>query len=573
MPPKKVKRSDGLTTGDTLADSGALGNVGGRATHGRGRGGLKDMLNMPTDIIHEIVRHLHPRDLLGLSWSSKALHAFLMRKSSVCIWKESLKNSEDLPPCPEQLIEPAWFALLFSTSCTACGTGNSAEPLWEFYARFCESCQDTMTLKVPSGHTSVFGDKWVIYKEIPTNMFNKVCVAKDDVAVYLKSQLDELIETWEKLSKCNDHEKLAMFIGTQILQVRAIAKHASICANWAKREVESRDDALSRERFAEIVSRLHALGWGPELSFLERHHYRALVAHEQVWVPKKLTDRVWNNMRGEMVQIVQNIRDAFPELDFTERLHGRSTALYSALEELVECPEAQADELSHTDIALMPEVREIMCAPEGVEVNRDTFIALRKHMGAMVEGRRSRVHDDLRALLTRQRGASEASSESGSGTGVDPLDLATTMFRSPYRPGIQRQSDAYCAFIAQAAWYYSDQLFFHVDLCIVHKPSEEALKLIQLCGKDPKTVTVKEMDALDVRFVVDDKTIMTWRAAMSHQDARRWREVSQAKECEREIASHSVKDPTSQCEYLTLAPYSPAANGIYEVELQLREND
>jgi len=334
-------------------------------------------------------------------------------------------------------------------------------------------------------------------------------------------------------------------------------------------------------------------------------------------------------MRGEMVQIVQNVRSAHPELELAERLHGRSTALYSALEELVECPEAQADELSKTEIALMPEVRDIMCAPQGAEVNQDTFIALREHMGAMVEGRRSRVCDDLRALLTRARGANEASTESDSGTGADPLDLATTMFRSPnagssererflfypeilrYRHRYKAGSDAYCDFIAQAMWLFSDSLFFRVDLCLVHKPSEEALRLIQLCGKDPKTATVKEMDSLDVRFVVDDKTIMTWRAAMSHQDAKWWRgekwqwrlaspeEVSQAKECEREIrrsslwkcircpprtsnptsfdaalshldAVHSVKDPTSQYEYLTLAPGSPAANGVYEVELQRR---
>jgi len=296
MPPKKVKRSAGSSdvkgnlTASTGTDSGAQRKSDGKAIRGRGRGGL-NMLSMPTDIIDEIMRHLHPRDLLSLSWSSKALHAFLMKKSSAYIWKESLKNVEDLPPCPGQLIEPAWVALLFSPSCTACGTGNSAEPLWEFYARFCEFCKDTMTLEVPSGRTSVLGDKWVIYKEIPSNMFNKICVATSDVAVYLKSQLDELIETWEKLSKCNDHEKLAMFIGMQILQVRAIAKHVSLCADWAKREARSRENELLKERLAEIVSRLRALGWSPELSFLKRHQYRTLTGHEQVCVPKKLTDR------------------------------------------------------------------------------------------------------------------------------------------------------------------------------------------------------------------------------------------------------------------------------------------
>ena len=39
-------------------------------------------------------------------------------------------------------------------------------------------------------------------------------------------------------------------------------------------------------------------------------------------------------------------------------------------------------------------------------------------------------------------------------------------------------------------------------------------KLLEICGKDPATVTTTEMDASDFRFVLNDE-VMDWRAAVS----------------------------------------------------------
>ncbi|KAH9928199.1 uncharacterized protein B0H18DRAFT_1210452, partial [Fomitopsis serialis] len=112
MPPRIIKR---LKTPMVSADLKV------RNTRSRTRSGLQDsdMLNMPMDIIHEILRHLLPHDLLSLTRTSKAFHAFLMRKSSAYYWKQSLKQVDGpLPRCPKELIEPAWVALVFSPICT-----------------------------------------------------------------------------------------------------------------------------------------------------------------------------------------------------------------------------------------------------------------------------------------------------------------------------------------------------------------------------------------------------------------------------------------------------------------------
>lgn len=60
-----------------------------------------------------------PRDLLNLSRTSRAFHQLLLRRSAACCWKQALQRLEGLPPCPKELVEPAWVRFLYSRStCT-----------------------------------------------------------------------------------------------------------------------------------------------------------------------------------------------------------------------------------------------------------------------------------------------------------------------------------------------------------------------------------------------------------------------------------------------------------------------
>ncbi|EPS96273.1 hypothetical protein FOMPIDRAFT_1130802, partial [Fomitopsis schrenkii] len=88
-----------------------------------------------------ILMHFHPRDLLNLSRTSKAFHGFLMRRSSARIWKEALRRVEALPPCPTDLIEPAWAALVFWPFCMVCGGDINTKVIWAFLVRLCKTCR------------------------------------------------------------------------------------------------------------------------------------------------------------------------------------------------------------------------------------------------------------------------------------------------------------------------------------------------------------------------------------------------------------------------------------------------
>ncbi|KZT74587.1 hypothetical protein DAEQUDRAFT_200444 [Daedalea quercina L-15889] len=178
MPPKKVKRfaaSSDVTGSSSLVASENVGTQrksGGKIIRGRGRGGLKDMLNMPIDIIQEITRRLHPRDLLHLSWKSKSIHAFFMKRTAAYTWKLSLATVPGLPPCPDQLIEPAWATLLFSSYCTGCGTSCTTQPIWEFRARFCQQCYRTKTVASEDPvHDVTPENKWSMSEEIGIALF------------------------------------------------------------------------------------------------------------------------------------------------------------------------------------------------------------------------------------------------------------------------------------------------------------------------------------------------------------------------------------------------------------------
>ncbi|KZT74593.1 hypothetical protein DAEQUDRAFT_734844 [Daedalea quercina L-15889] len=243
--------------------------------------------------------------------------------------------------------------------------------------------------------------KYDIYRDIPPLIFNQSHITKHRKRdVYLRFQVMEVIDTWDKLTKAKEREKLVMFIGTQVLQVREIVEHAALCVRWANRQVALRESERAQLKSERLQER--------------KEGYTPLLQHKQV---KVLTDRVWQNMREDLTRIVQGVRDAHPDFASTEMLFIRTKVLEGALKELVRCPKVQAEDLKAVDLALMPEIRHIMCAPAEVEVNKESFIALQDQLGGMVE--RWKFHSD----------SGEYSAPWDPSNGADPLELATTMFR------------------------------------------------------------------------------------------------------------------------------------------------
>jgi hypothetical protein len=65
-----------------------------------------------------VFRNLPPYDLLRLARTTKSLRSILLSKNARSVWIDALEAVAGLPPCPEDMSEPAYTRLTFDTQCS-----------------------------------------------------------------------------------------------------------------------------------------------------------------------------------------------------------------------------------------------------------------------------------------------------------------------------------------------------------------------------------------------------------------------------------------------------------------------
>jgi len=100
---------------------------------------LSMMLEMPYDIIFEILSLLTPKDLLSMTRANRALREMLTSVQSRHIWRVS-RASFGMPECPKDIPDASWANLFFSSRCQECGSvfGKHLQPV--FCRRVCLNC-------------------------------------------------------------------------------------------------------------------------------------------------------------------------------------------------------------------------------------------------------------------------------------------------------------------------------------------------------------------------------------------------------------------------------------------------
>ncbi|PIL34378.1 hypothetical protein GSI_03153 [Ganoderma sinense ZZ0214-1] len=125
-----------------------------------------------------IAAYVSPLDLIHLSHTSRQLCRLFMSKTSRTTWKTVLGNVPELPPCPGDMCEPLYAALVFGKYCFGCGVEDA---FWVDYAlrlRVCETCykanvvEGTEVLKsLPQDTRHIIND--VLFMLVPSaNIFN-----------------------------------------------------------------------------------------------------------------------------------------------------------------------------------------------------------------------------------------------------------------------------------------------------------------------------------------------------------------------------------------------------------------
>ncbi|KAI0755824.1 hypothetical protein C8Q74DRAFT_325216 [Fomes fomentarius] len=107
----------------------------------RGWGELVRVLNLPPELLLEIMSHLHPKNLLNMTRANKFLYGMTMRNRGV--WNNSFALVDGLPPRPDNVSGPYYASLLFERRCMACGqTGHANRVDYALLIRFCNACKD-----------------------------------------------------------------------------------------------------------------------------------------------------------------------------------------------------------------------------------------------------------------------------------------------------------------------------------------------------------------------------------------------------------------------------------------------
>ncbi|KAJ7199245.1 hypothetical protein GGX14DRAFT_662509 [Mycena pura] len=366
--------------------------------------GKRPLLDLPLDIFLEILKIVHPLDLLYLSRTNKALRKFLLDRSSAkFIWRTSLERAKERPPkCPSYTDEVQWTRLLFEEVCHVCGAplehDHSFDPIWwEFGARYCSECCTNLLVveglprKLTKGCAGGTKVRWA-------DIFPRVN------GYYLVEDIDSFVAKYS--TSVTEAEKTTL-IQERRNQTKVLNDHARICRTWMspivkarKIELEQRKDA----RWAAIKAKVREAGWNNRFSeYISRWDSRG-------------NDRAqeWNKIGP---QFLKDLEDRVKGMVMKDRFEALSTAFGKQLTTVTQ-PLAFPPRM--VDVALLPEVRAILEGDLKLEITaEDLKAALESKLPDLLAAWSDAFQTQLRE---RTRAALKLSSD------VDPFDYALAYF-------------------------------------------------------------------------------------------------------------------------------------------------
>ncbi|KAJ7575589.1 hypothetical protein C8J56DRAFT_974915 [Mycena floridula] len=282
------------------------------------RGLLEQLLGAPLDILYEIFCCLEPLDILRLSRTSKDLRSLLMRESSAFVWRKARDNVSGLPGPPNGITEAQYANLVFAGSCHHCGSPTRfTEMIWELRMRCCKKC-------IEKRFQSAY---WREY-DLPEDVFKKVLtvllgcrrfvrrsrINPNEIAVLEEHYTPGLEKALREYSKLKIDAARQDWLTRKGEEKGSITEWADECSAWAIDRADEQAQIIKEakaKRHDEIVRRLTELGWGEALEEMEGHEYQSdLRSYKHVNQVKELTEESWAKIRSEMVEWMEDAREA-----------------------------------------------------------------------------------------------------------------------------------------------------------------------------------------------------------------------------------------------------------------------
>ncbi|KAF9646073.1 hypothetical protein BDM02DRAFT_3189139 [Thelephora ganbajun] len=551
---------------------------GSEAKQTRRRSGrLSKLPAMPLDVMYEIFSLLHPRDLLRMSWTTKAFRGVLTDRSSKLIWKMSLASVDELPPCPRDLAEPAYAALLFGPYCSGCAKPRSSV-VWEFRRRFCKPCLADAVIDY-FGAWNIIGNKGLhaTLKQIRVHgigefmprIFMKVAHHGRNI-YYLKEDIERFAD--EALKMQSSGRDLLDLVNRCESSREARSNHVSRMEAWERLQAQDKKEELKEAKFQRLYSVLEKLfeeGWGDELSE-NLGSYCGLDEVTGVGISKPLTEKGWAEIKAPVLAFMESRKARRVSQEQRERLNARVATLRVSIF-------AYKRSLHPTD-DFIPLVSDVCWVPDILDTilngDDESFVTL-------VEGLPDRL-PQLSTEIYRRRAEQITSILPWEGAMLESLELATAWFtcwlcnvalrhQEVFKhlcfrtcpPEVTRPQMQLLEFTGNPWASPMEKLLFAEGI------SKAIRKVVLTCGGDPDKMTCHELDDIPCRIAwfqgVLSLQVIDWRQLVrklqvldkekgkgKDVDKLEWRvlkpdELSEFRQCETpsEKKHHSVQVVTN----------------------------
>ncbi|GBE80369.1 hypothetical protein SCP_0300840 [Sparassis crispa] len=479
-------------------------------------------------------------DLLNLARSSKPLRDILLSRSLVTAWKKARSNVKDLPDCPPDLDEPGYANLLFLPHCHFCFNAKVFKPMWRSRVRCCKACFD-------SNFVDMSGALRFLYPHAAeTERPQSLQIIAGDIynhrRNYLKARVAVLRSCLQDVG--NNEEKSRAFEEQMIESSKAVEMHARLLEKWHYDQgiirAKERDD-IRTKRCEAIIQKLQELGYGDDLKTMDRDMVRAFFNHQKVKQPKQLTERVWENIKEDILQFVLHARAVHLSKSRCERLIMQiQAAAKFYMTFILRRPHTELLP-SFGDFCMMPEVLAILGRPSiGLAKSFEDLSPLLVELSD-----RWHLECSFKLMTLLPASVKQMNAED-----ISPLGLATTWFFCSscqnlvgfprilihacmnkctmngdgaldltYTHQADVMNTVHLLFGEQPWHIVTGSLRFHQVSC------STITNITMICGKNPAVVTAREMDELDARFIClkprcmthGHVCVVTWRTAVLHE--------------------------------------------------------
>ncbi|KAF5318090.1 hypothetical protein D9619_012274 [Psilocybe cf. subviscida] len=514
------------------------------------KGLLKDVVDMPLDILYEIFGHVLPTDLLNLARTSRGLRKILMNRSSASVWRNARANDpHGLPACPSSIGEPAYASLCYAKYCMSCNCATQS-PYHIFAARIrlCRKCVDTQCAGLPSELRDKALSK--IVNTLPKVEFAGPMYKRYVFHTPAVEKLQIIIQQMAKKHEDPQVRTAELANHKFVKQLRKRYRHGVACAKWLKNRnngIVAEKASLLDSRRAEVVEYAKGLGWSEELLNFDRT-ISAIRFSSPITkaCSKKITPQALEGIKESLVALLDELKSDHTIWKIETTLMRRLPLLRDIHKDCSKSFHPHTPVISTRDLFHLPAVHElIMGPPLDVAVTEETLAPIRQNFEAYVAEGQEQHRDALVQMINDAYGLQHP---------VDKnviFDLATTFFKCkacPYaairlpralvhscavrfrclyssKPELSLEENTEAAFalkvLAQPRWNEYSHISFDKNMAAIIGD------VIKLCGFDPKSTTFNDMElaypileCLSCNDLHNGRTTMTWSTTANHYYSR-----------------------------------------------------